>query len=256
MLNILKSLTLRHEDTLNAMTSESPFLIFLSLDKGSIVPRLLIQQTKEWKDMDPSERPAPLRVSVLRVLLEELTTRLTKLQTKDKSTELIAHLQKLHYLIVDPEYKFPFMRWGSELQQYESNQRSTPHYSTGSLHSSEAPCAFEQPAACDQIWGFEAGCADSADVGVRHQYGQHSRAMEARSCHLPEGVHGSAGSDASIGLQLTVASGVGPDAPTDIAATRSALGSNIRCIWGPFVAFGVSLVVVLMGPPVSVELCC
>ena len=136
---------------------------------------------------------------------------------------------KIALLDCRPRVQVSLHAMGSELQQYESNQRSTPHYSTGSLHSSEAPCAFEQPAACDQVWGFEAGCADSADVGVRHQYGQHSRAMEARSCPLPEGVHGSAGSDASIGLQLTLASGVGPDAPTDIAAipAGSALGQNV-----------------------------
>ena len=52
-------------------------MLFLSLGPGSIMMKMM-QATEEWHLTEPKDRAMPLRIKVLRVLLEELLSRVRK----------------------------------------------------------------------------------------------------------------------------------------------------------------------------------
>ena len=128
LLNALTRLVLRHEDTLQCLAMETDFFVFLSVGPGSVLPSMMAQ-TQTWQQTPTAERTHPLRILVLKTMLEELLKRIQKLQSTASSDPLIQTLLRLNFLQPEPEkgesFIFPRMRWNSQKQQMEA-QEDTP----------------------------------------------------------------------------------------------------------------------------------
>ena len=125
LLQAMTRLVLRHEDTLQCLAMETDFFVFLSVGPGSVVP-LMMAQTQTWQQTPQAERTHPLRILVLKTLLEELLKRIQKLQSTGSSEPLIQTLQRLNFLQLEPEkpdsYMFPRMKWNSSKQAMEAQE--------------------------------------------------------------------------------------------------------------------------------------
>ena len=97
LLNALTRLVLRHEDTLQCLAMETDFFVFLSAGPGSVLPSMMAQ-TQTWQQTPTAERTHPLRILVLKTLLEELLKRIQKLQSTASSDPLIQTLLRLNFL--------------------------------------------------------------------------------------------------------------------------------------------------------------
>ena len=100
-------------------------LRFLRVGPGSLIP-LMMAQTQTWQQTPQAERTHPLRILVLKTLLEELLKRIQKLQSTGSSEPLIQTLQRLNFLQLEPEkpesYMFPRMKWNSSKQAMEAQE--------------------------------------------------------------------------------------------------------------------------------------
>ena len=90
-------LVLRHEDSLQCLAMETDFYVFLSAGPGSIL-KLMVSKTSQWHQAPQEERPLPLRILILKSMLEELHNRTLKLQSTDSSDPLIQALVRLKFL--------------------------------------------------------------------------------------------------------------------------------------------------------------
>ena len=137
LLQVLSRLVLRHEDTLQCLATETDFFVFLSAGPGSILP-CMMTQTTTWHQTPQSERTHPLRILVLKSLLEELVKRTQKLQSTASSDPLIQTLQRLGFLKIDLEngnnYFFPRMKWDHQKQAMEA-QEDAPLTVQQALHT-------------------------------------------------------------------------------------------------------------------------
>ena len=137
LLQVLSRLVLRHEDTLQCLATETDFFVFLSAGPGSILP-CMMTQTTTWHQTPQSERTHPLRILVLKALLEELVKRAQKLQSTACSDPLIQTLQRLGFLKIDPEngnqFSFPRMKWDHQKQVMEA-QEDAPLTVQQALHT-------------------------------------------------------------------------------------------------------------------------
>ena len=61
----------------------------------------MIKATEEWHLTEPKDRAAPLRIQVLRVLLEELLRRATKLKHAKPEDDLIKTLIQYQCVVMD-----------------------------------------------------------------------------------------------------------------------------------------------------------
>ena len=93
---------------------ETDFYFFLSAGPGSIL-KLLMTKTSEWHQAPQEERSLPLRILILKTMLEELHSRTLKLQSTDSSDHVIQTLVKLRFLQLGEDqkepYLFPRMKW-------------------------------------------------------------------------------------------------------------------------------------------------
>ena len=91
---------------------EQDYVLFLSLGPGSIRLKMM-QATKEWHLTEPKDRALPLRIKVLRVLLEELMNRVRKLQAARPEDDLVKTLIKFQYLTLGEnsnDHRFSFLQ--------------------------------------------------------------------------------------------------------------------------------------------------
>ena len=119
----LSKLVLRHEDSLQCLATETDFFVFLSAGPGSIL-KLMMAKTTEWHQAPQEDRPLPLRILILKVMLEELHTRTLKLQSTDSSDHLIQTLVRLKFLQLGDDQKdpyiFPRMKWDHEKNEIQA----------------------------------------------------------------------------------------------------------------------------------------
>ena len=123
----LARLSLRHEDALRGLAMEQDYMLFLSLGPGSIMFKMM-QATEEWHLTEPQDRTMPLRIKVLRVMLEELLTRVRKLQTARQEDDLVQTLLKFHYLTPGEnsnELRFSFLQWNPTQKALEIDTNRT-----------------------------------------------------------------------------------------------------------------------------------
>ena len=123
VLQTLSKLVLRHEDSLQCLATETDFFVFLSAGPGSIL-KLMMAKTTEWHQAPQEDRPLPLRILILKVMLEELHTRTLKLQSTDSSDHLIQTLVRLKFLQLGDDQKdpyiFPRMKWDHEKNEIQA----------------------------------------------------------------------------------------------------------------------------------------
>lgn len=82
----------------------------------------MMQATEEWHLTELKDRTLPLRIKVLRVLLEELMARVRKLQAARPEDELIQTLLKFKYLTLGEnsnDLRFSFMQWNPAQKSLE-----------------------------------------------------------------------------------------------------------------------------------------
>ena len=108
LLQTLSKLVLRHEDSLQCLAMETDFYFFLSAGPGYIL-KLLMNKTMEWHQAPQEERSLPLRILILKTMLEELHNRTLKLQSTDSSDPLIQTLVKLRFLQLGEDQKEPYL---------------------------------------------------------------------------------------------------------------------------------------------------
>lgn len=119
----LARLSLRHEDALRGLAMEQDYMLFLSLGPGSIMVKMM-QATEDWHLTEPKDRALPLKIKVLRTLLEELLNRVRKLQAARPEEELVQTLLKFQYLTLGEnanDLRFSFMQWNPEKKTLETD---------------------------------------------------------------------------------------------------------------------------------------
>ena len=100
---------------------EQDYKLFLSLGPGSIMLKMM-QATEEWYLTEPKGRTLPLRIKVLRVLLEELMNRVRKLQAARPEDDLVKTLIKFQYLTLGEnsnDHRFSFLQWNTTTKALE-----------------------------------------------------------------------------------------------------------------------------------------
>ncbi|CAK9083191.1 unnamed protein product, partial [Durusdinium trenchii] len=81
---MLAILTLRHEDALNALACQDQCVLFLTHGTRGVT-QLLIQAAQDWKEQ--TTNTSPLRVVLMRTLMEELIRRFKSFCTKLSDAE-------------------------------------------------------------------------------------------------------------------------------------------------------------------------
>ena len=79
---------------------------------------------EDWHLTEPKDRALPLKIKVLRTLLEELLNRVRKLQAARPEEELVQTLLKFQYLTLGEnanDLRFSFMQWNPEKKTLETD---------------------------------------------------------------------------------------------------------------------------------------
>ena len=123
IVHTLARLSLRHTDALRGLAMDQECL-FLSPGPGSIMLKMM-QATEEWHLTEPKDRTLPRRIKVLRVLLEELMSRVRKLQAARPEDELVQTLIKFQYVTQGEnsnDLRFSFLQWNPALKALQIDQ--------------------------------------------------------------------------------------------------------------------------------------
>lgn len=105
----LTKLVVRHEDTLNVITSDFQFLAFLGQQRDGIIP-LMVEESKKWHAAP--EKSNPLRQHLLMLAMGQLTIRLKALAEADTNSPLFQECFKHH--LTGQDKRMPYLTWDPE----------------------------------------------------------------------------------------------------------------------------------------------
>ena len=110
----LARLSIRHEDSLNTLRMDTGFMLFMLPEPGMV--SVMLPVADRWKTLrtqTPSAISSPLRFLMLKIVVEELQTRVKRLFTDEQaSKQVIAAAQKEG--VLDAEMRFTYRRWDGD----------------------------------------------------------------------------------------------------------------------------------------------
>ena len=169
----------------------------------------------------------PLRIKVLRVMLEELLTRVRKLQTARQEDDLVQTLLKFHYLTPGEnsnELRFSFLQWNPTQKALEIDTNRTaltmPYVANQITKNIDLATATGTD---HQVRGPSPQCPDSAEHEQGANIDSSGDPMEAITCSLSQTLHGDALRMAGDDTLRRLAADLGKDEAGQLTANSTSL---------------------------------
>ena len=118
-MQLIAKLVLRLERDVQMLHKETTFLFYFSCNEASGALPMLLQAADQWhaqmKEGQSSSTTMPLRQVLMQTLVNELLTRVQRLEKALPDSQLIMSARKTQILL--PDGGIPFMQWNPTLRK-------------------------------------------------------------------------------------------------------------------------------------------
>ncbi|CAK9115224.1 unnamed protein product, partial [Durusdinium trenchii] len=157
---LMGQLLVRHEDSLNSVSTQDSYVMFFQRGNSGVVP-LLLRAANQWRDLPLDQIQMPLRSYLIQAILTELVIRFQKLKTQleDPGTKAAA----VKSLTILEDLSFPYLMWHAQQQRLVVSQSSPISWTTMESHLGLMQQAFQEPSNCVRFFAM-ASAQSQADV--------------------------------------------------------------------------------------------